>query len=91
MHETIPRGKINLFNGLRFYHVSTKEINLGPIISSDNYKSRPHYEFFRNPPYPEFISNPKFNIDSKAEQIFEEVRTKIAPDLPSRKEAIFSF
>ena len=96
VHISIRRG-MNLAveecldRGLQFFHVSpTPELMPGRVVSK-HYKSRPHYELFREPPRRQFARIARFPSDRRLEAAFEQVRQEVAAEAPSRKSAIFTF
>jgi hypothetical protein len=95
-HPNVTRGKtLKLAEysaaGYRFYHVSPFVLPIGQIFSPTTYKSRPHYELFRNPPKLELLSDPGFESYRQLEAIFEEARNAVAATAPQRSRALYAF
>ena len=95
-HESLPRGR-NLSTrelaelGTRLFHVSLSPVDKGRVLRSRDYEERPHYEFFREVPRPEFLEDSNFVLYRQLEATFENVRKAIARGAPSRRSAIFVF
>jgi len=92
----LPRGRVFAAHemiglGLRFFHVSLVLYAAGERLHSKDYRDRPQNNFFREPPPPKFLGDPKFENYRRLEMAFESVRQGFAPQAPSRRSAIFCF